>query len=203
MVVRLIKPIVIVSILLMPGCGSWFGDGRMDSWERVRALEEKTNQAFLQVKHEELKLKKEVQGEQNPTLKMTSYDKQGNVTSVAEMDLQPLIAEITGGQNKNDTYGVDLKKTEMPKGEFAENALAIGDGATKLAGAPAVLTGTALYMTKETVQAMPQGNTFGDNATIDSSFNRAEVHATGEGNTVDYQGTSTPEVVYPEIIEGE
>lgn len=186
----------------LSGCGGFLGDGRMEAWKDVRKEEEKTRQKFLEAKKVELENKKPA-ASQNPTLKLTAFDADGRVTSTAEMDLQPVIAEITGGKKTSDTYGVNLAKTDMPTGEFAENAEAGGNALAKVASSPGTVAIAMSY--NERKRADDSGDTTmqAETITVNDSLNRTETHNTGAG-TMTYQGTAPaaePIVVEPFVVE--
>jgi len=176
--------ITLVAFLIsLSGCSGLLGDGRMDAWKEVRRNEEATKQEFLKTKQAEIGKEKP---KQNPTMKLTTYDQNGKVVSTAEMDLQPVIAEITGGKKDDGTYGINISETPAPKGESAENIAAAGVTAEKILNSPAavgtvvgVSVGAAL---RETGGGGAKIN--GETINVDDSFNRSESKALGYGNTV-------------------
>ncbi len=192
---------LVICAVTLGGCGGFIGDGRMEAWKTVRQEEEKTSQAFLEAKKVELQ-KEKTAGKQNPTMKLTAYDQTGRIVSTAEMDLQPMVAEITGGKKTNDTYGVTLNKTDMPRGEFAENAEAGGNAVAKVASAPGTIAIGMSY--NERKRASDSGDTSiqADTVNLDNALNRTEAHNTGTG-TMSYSGTmpaAEPVIVKPEVV---
>lgn len=197
---RLMVGIILLTLLgLLTGCGGFIGDGRMDAWKNVRQAEETTNQKFLEAKKVELE-KKPAAAKQNPTLKLTAYDQTGKVVSTAEMDLQPVIAEITGGKKTADTYGVNLTKTDIPKGEFAENAEAGGNAIAKVASSPGTIALGITYNERKRAQDTGDTNIKADTVNLENSLNRTEAHNLGTG-TQNFQGTTPQQVVEPKVVE--
>lgn len=175
----------LVAALFLTGCTglSGVGDGRMAAWKDVRTAEEGTKQEFLKTKQEEIKAKKSDGTTQNPTMKLTAYDENGKVVSTAEMDLQPMLAELGLGKEVH-TYGVDLEKTAIPKGQIAETLNSAGDAATSVAGAPAVLSYAIINGVTKAVNGRGTTTIDAEEVTISDSLNDTEVRATGEGNAV-------------------
>lgn len=193
---------LIVKFLLavaLSGCGGFLGDGRMEAWRDVRKEEEKTSQTFLEAKKVELQAK-DKPGKQNPTLKLTAFDQSGRPVSTAEMDLQPLFAEISPGKKTTDTYGVQLTKTEMPKGEFAENAEAGGKAISQVASAPGTIALGITYNERKRAQDSGDTSIVADTVNLDNSLNRAESHNIGTG-TQAVHGTAPP--ADPVVVAGE
>lgn len=175
---------MISATLILSGCGGIMGDGRMEAWKDVRKSEEATKQELLKVKQIERQARPEKA--QNPTLKLTAYDQSGKVASVAEMDLQPLVAEITGGAKDDDAYGVTISETPMPQSETAENLAAASNAAGKVLNSPAAVgtvvgasVGAAL---RETGGGGAKIN--GETINVGDSFNRSDTKAIGSSNNV-------------------
>jgi hypothetical protein len=174
---------MISAILVLSGCGSIMGDGRMEAWKDVRKSEEATKQEVLKVKQIE-KQAKPVRT-QNPTLKLTAYDQTGKIVSVAEMDLQPVVAEITGGKD-DDTYGLTISETPMPQSETAENLAAAGNAAGKVLNSPAAVGGVVGASVGAALRETGGGGARinGETVSIGDSFNRSDTKAIGSSNNV-------------------
>jgi len=176
--------VVLTAVALSACSGFELGDGRMDAWKEVRKSEEATKQEFLKTKATEIQA--ELKGtKQNPTLKLTTYSKDGRKTGEAEMDLQPVLAELGIGKGALAyTYGVDLKKTDAPEGQISETFGSVGKAAKDIGNTPAAIIGTSGYFIRE-ILSEAEGNTNiqGDTVTLDGSLNRSEVHATGQKNS--------------------
>ncbi len=109
---RIIPLYLLFLILPLSGCVtglSNLGDGRQTAWKEVKKDEEKTKQEFLKTKQEEFKASAARKTIQNPTMKLTAYGTNGEVVSIAEMDLQPVLAELGLGK-RDDTYGITLAR---------------------------------------------------------------------------------------------
>ncbi len=179
------------AILALSGCASMssLGDGRMDSWKEVRQAEETTKQEYLRAKQAEFKSRQSQQLQQNPTLKLTAYGKDGRVVSVAEMDLQPVIAELGLGDKGGTSYGVDLNKTPVPKGQMESVIDSVGGAAAQIANTPAVAIGATAYALSKAGADKGDVTINGETVTNNDSFNNPEVRATGSGNVVNYDKT--------------
>ncbi len=178
---------LILMVLPLTGCLSSFsglGDGRMDAWKDVRVAEEKTFQEEEKTEQARLNFKSGARLKQNPTLKLTSYDAEGNVTGQAEMDLQPMFAEL--GLDSGKGKATHRPKTPIPKGQIAESFDSVGNIVEKVGDAPAVIAGVTARGIREALKESgggPQIN--GESIVKDGSFNDIESHATGSGNTAD------------------
>jgi hypothetical protein len=111
----------------------------------------------------------------------------------ASPDARPLIAVLAM-----------LQINSLAHGQFSLQKPATGlDAVNKLVDHGPVLAGFgAIWKVVDTVADKigdTNVNTQGGNVT--DSFNPVEVHATGSGNNVSFQGVSDPTVVKPEIVE--
>lgn len=199
---KIIVLLLVAAVFGLSGCGGFMGDGRMENWKAVEEKKEETKQKFLETKKTELQTQKD-KTLQKPTMKLTAYGPDGKVVSIAEMDLQPVIAEITGKKN-DDTYGVDLSPTQVPRGEIAENLDAAGNLIQKTGNTPAAVAGTTGYFVAKVAQgATGNIDIKADTVEINDSLNKVENHATGQGNTIPYSGTmpaAEPVIVKPEVV---
>ncbi len=187
---------LILLIAVLTGCTemSSLGDGRMTAWKEVRKSEEATKQEFLRTKQAEFQNK--TTNAQRPTLSLKTYDDQGRVTGQADMDLQPMFAEL-GLKKEGDTYGVSITATPQPKGQIAESLDAAGGTAVGVLSAP----GTVVYATAKGITAGLKetggGGTKINAETVDinESFNKAESHNLGSGSaaaSTSTGGTASP-----------
>jgi hypothetical protein len=183
--------LLLVLVMALVGCSSisGIGDGRMEAWKAVKVAEETTKQSFLETKRVELSVQRV--GEQNPTLKLSSYDAVGTKTAEAEMDLQPLFAEL--GLGKDDsTYGVKLDSTPLPTGQIAETIGAAGSAVVGAAQTPTSVVLAAAYGMGRGIKEAGGGSTnlHAENMDIDSSFNKADASAVGGNATATVGSTS-------------
>lgn len=194
--------LLISACLALSGCAGFMGDGRMEAWKDVRKSEETTKQEVLKTKQ----IEKQNEGkkvQQNPTLKLTSYDTAGKVVSTAELDLQPVIAEITGGKKDVDTYGIKVEETPMPKGEVAENLLAAGNASEKILNSPVAAGAVVGASVGAAIRETGGGTKInGETVNINESFNRQDNKALGSGNTVSgsHVQDKSSEAIVPEAL---
>jgi len=194
---RIMSLVLLVGLVVggLTGCGAFFGDGRMKEWSAVRKEEEKTKQEVAKAIGREADAKKQSTNTRNPTLKLTSYDKDGKVTSTAEMDLQPVVAEITGGRANYAASSIPLNSTPIPKGEFAENFEAGAEGTAKVLSSPGTIALGITYNERKRNENSGKNTINGETVNIEDSLNKVEEHATGYGNQLNHQGTADPTVV--------
>jgi hypothetical protein len=200
--------LVAMMAAIFSGCGFIGDDGRMDAWKETRKEEEKTKQEILKTKQAEFAAGKgeTEKNKRNPTVQITTYGPDGKTPiSTTTVDVAPSIAAATGHSvdgDDNNTYGIKVKETPMPKGAVSEGLEATGNAVTKVANAPAVVvgaTGAAVVgALKETGGGQKIEVHDGDfNAT--DSFNKQEQIAIGTNLQPQQQAAQDP--VDPVIVE--
>jgi len=177
---------LLLALFGLAGCLSSLGGGgvgRFESFRDVRNAEEATKRELLKTKQEEFKARQNNKND-NPTLRVTTQDSAGRPV-IAEMYLAPTIEAVVGHKGNNDTYGIDISTTAMPKGAVAESLDSAGMAGERILNTSSAVIGVTGAAVVGAIRETGGGGTHINGETINThdSFNRSEVHATGEGNT--------------------
>lgn len=190
----MIKTIIaLLALTSISGCGM-IGSGdndRWTEWKEVRVAEEETKQAHLQAIQNRTA---------SPTVTITSQDSAGKPVIVS-LDLAPVIQAATG---RGQSLGVDITTTALPEGGLAESIRAVGGAAKDILSTPTATAFTVGAVISGALSETGGGGTHinGETVTATDSFNREEIHATGDGNTAYSIGRSESES-HEEVVTSE
>jgi len=139
-VILMLLVAVLLCAPIFTGC-SLTGSNRADAVKAHWEENGKAKQEYYKAKQAQYKANiSDADKKPNPTTRVTVFDTQGNKVAVMETDVAPAISAATG-HYEIDPDAQILADQEMPRSETAEVVEAGFDGATKLAGTPAVVGG--------------------------------------------------------------